>query len=516
MLHVLASRPRVSHTTFALAFCALLYVLGNALHFGSITQYFHAKSGFETTPFVAFMLSGLGLFVAVFMLFAHRWTIKPVAMLLVVTSGAATYFISKYNVAIDSSMVLNTFHTDATEVAQLLSWSMLPYVLLLMVLPTLFIWRTEIVFAPGARYLLGSALVFGISLVLAVGLLYANFNGIHRAGNVSNKNIVYKLVPINVISGSYSAVAKLLRPHLRRDATAERIVSRVARPGDLLVVLAIGESSRRKNFGIYGYTRRDTTPRLREIPGLHLLDANARRGSTIYALREILEKDGVKLPALTSRAGVPTRCLVNYTLYDNCEAVGEMKVGDCAHGGKCYDEDVIPLLQRELSKYKSGYGLLVLHFGGGSHGPLYANRHPPEFLKFGPTCDDADVTSACTEEQLYNSYDNTILYVDHVVAESIRALDEARVPYVFVYLSDHGESLLEDGNLFHGTPPGIPLPREQAEIPLIVKSSVPIEIDPRASYEQPEVFDSVLELLSIESPGFDRSTAFIRKAREAQ
>jgi lipid A ethanolaminephosphotransferase len=516
MIQVLAARPRASHVTFALVFCVLLYVISNALHIGRISQWFHAKDGFEVAPFSAYLLAGLFLFIAIFLLLAHRWTIKAVAMLLVITSGAATYFINKYNVAIDSSMVLNTFHTDATEVAQLLSWGMLPYAFFLIALPVLIILRIEISFAPGPRYLLSSTLIFAISLLIAVGLLYANFNGIHRAGNVSNKNIVYKLVPINMIAGSYSAAANSLKPYFRRDNRAAQIASEVTKPGDLLVVLAIGESSRRKNFGIYGYERQDTTPRLRETPGLHLLNANARRGSTIYALREILEKDGVKLPALVARAGVPTRCLVNYTLYDNCDAVGETKVDNCGHDGRCHDEDVIPLLRREAAAYQSGYSFVLLHFGGGSHGPLYGSRHPPEFLKFRPTCDDADVTSNCTEEQLYNSYDNTILYVDHVVAESIRVLEEARVPYVFIYLSDHGESLLEDGNLFHGTPPGIPLPREQAEIPLIVKSSVPIKIGLRASYEQPDVFDSILELLSIRSPGFDRSGAFITKLATTQ
>jgi lipid A ethanolaminephosphotransferase len=202
---------------------------------------------------------------------------------------------------------------------------------------------------------------------------------------------------------------------------------------------------------------------------------------------------------------------VNYTLYDNCAAVGETKAGPCGHGGKCYDEDVLPLLERNLATYESGYRFVVLHFGGGSHGPLYVDRHPPEFRKFEPMCTDADVANKCTLEQLYNSYDNTILYVDHVVAAAIRALDAARVPYVFFYLSDHGESLLENGVLFHGVPPGVSLPAEQAEIPLIVKSSVPLSIVPRAAYGQPDVFDSVLDLFTIQAAGFDRAGSFLRK-----
>ena len=98
-----------------------------------------------------------------------------------------------------------------------------------------------------------------------------------------------------------------------------------------------------------------------------------------------------------------------------------------------------------------------------------------------------------------------------MVSQAIDALDKSGVPYVFIYLSDHGESLLEDGKLFHGVPPGVSLPAEQADIPLIVKSSVPIAIDKRAVYQQPDVFDSVLNLFSIEAGPFDLEGSFIAR-----
>ena len=127
-------------------------------------------------------------------------------------------------------------------------------------------------------------------------------------------------------------------------------------------------------------------------------------------------------------------------------------------------------------------------------------------------CTDADVANKCSLEQIYNSYDNSILYVDHVLGQVIQTLEQSRVPYVFIYLSDHGESLMENGVMFHGVPPGMALPAEQAQIPLIVKSSVPIAIVGRAEYRQPDVYDTVLDLFSIQSRTFDRSGSFIKKA----
>jgi lipid A ethanolaminephosphotransferase len=504
-------RFQTSHLGFSLGFPAALYIACNALNLDKLARWFRDADGLDLLALSAYLFGGLCLFVAVFVLFAHRRIIKPFAVMLIIVSAIATYFISKYNVAIDSSMILNAVHTDSTEVEQLLSLQMIPYGIFLLALPLAIVWVTDITFQQGARYLLSSLALFVGALAVGVGALYLNFNAISRAGNISNKYIVYSLVPINLIQSSISATQKTLRPYLRSTRASEALSVRVAAPDDLVVVLAIGESSRRKNFSLYGYDRRDTNPVLRGMDGLHLLEGVAKRGSTLIALPEILEKQGIKLPTAVAKAGVPTACYVNYTLYDNCADVGEVKVSHCGHGGKCYDEDVIPLLQENLRKYSAGYEFVILHLGGGSHGPAYGDRHPPEFLRFEPRCTDADVANRCTVEQIFNSYDNTILYVDHVVGQIIQTLDRSRVRYVFIYLSDHGESLLEGGYLFHGMPPGMALPAEQAEIPLIVKASIPISIVEREQYLQPEVFDTVLDLFTIESPTFDKAVSFIRK-----
>lgn len=500
----MTTKLHLSHARFSILFSALLYIVCNAINIGALAKWFTSY-----WALAAYLVAGLCLLIVFVLLFAHRWTLKPVAILLVVLSAAVTYFIAKYNVAIDSSMVLNTMHTDPTEVGQLLSLRMLPYVLFLIAVPALIIFYVRIDFAPSWKYLVTSLQVMGLALLIALSCLYAQYNAILLAGNISKKYTVYSLVPINIISSSASAISKQLRPYFAKSAVP--ITGQIAATENLVVVLAIGESSRRQNFSVYGYNRRNTTPVLQSTSGLHLLNGLASRGSTIYALPRILEKNGIKLTALTSKLGVPTSCLVNYTLYDNCSAVGEVKATECGHGGKCYDEDVVPLLEQELGRYASGYKFVVLHLGGGSHGPVYSDRYPAEFQQFQPMCTDADVANQCTLEQLFNSYDNTILYVDHVVGKVIGTLDQSKLPYVFLYLSDHGESLMEDGRMFHGMPPGIALPPEQAQIPLIVKSSVPISIKQRDEYPQEAVFDTIVDLFSIRTPLLGSEAAFIHK-----
>ncbi|MFT5217892.1 MAG: lipid A ethanolaminephosphotransferase [Planctomycetota bacterium] len=503
-------KPTVSHTSFSILFITVLFVFSNLINMDKLTIWFHRADAIDYSGLGAYLIFALGICIATFILIAHRWTIKPAAILLVVMSAMATYFIAKYNVAVDRSMIMNTIHTDVSEVTGLLSIQMIPYFLFLVLLPVLIIVKVNISFSRPLKYLSASLILFIISLSLATGMLYLQYNSIHRAGNLSNKYIIHSLVPLNIMVSSASGIHRSIQAYNRRHKKPVVITGRVTEPGNLVVVLVIGESSRQKSFSLYGYDGQETNPVLSKIPGLTTLNGIARVGSTLLALPEILEKKEVKLPAITSKLGIDTACYVNYTLYDNCDAVGEIKVSDCAHEGKCYDEDVIPLLEKNLESYVSGYRMVVLHLGGGSHGPKYRDRYPPEFQRFNPQCLEADLVNYCSIEQIYNSYDNTILYVDYVLGKIIGKLDASKAPYVFIYLSDHGESLLENDRIFHGMPPGIPLPAEQAQVPLIVKSSIPISIVQRDEYSQQSVYDTVLALFSIETDILDKDSVFLK------
>jgi len=509
-LNLRRARFRISHAAFSVALPALIFAACNAPNIDRLARWFGGPDRLDYVALSAYLLAGLCLFIAFFTVLAHRWSIKPAAIVLAVASALAAYFIAKYDIAFDSSMMRNVAHTDATEVRQLLSSQMLPWLAVLAGLPIVAVLCTDITFRPAGRYLLASAAVFAGAVTIALVSVYLNYHPIHRAGNISRKYIVHSLVPVNFLVGGISAVYGWVRPLIDYRPADTAIAGHVESPGHLVVVLAIGESSRRRNFSLYGYRRQETNPVLRTIDGLHLLHGIADRGSTLNALPKILEKKGVKLPALVAKFGIPTACYVNYSLYDNCEPIGEIAAGPCGHGGKCYDEDVIPLLAANIVDYESGQRFIVLHLGGGSHGPLYQDRHPPEFRRLQPACNDADVVNQCTLQELHNAYDNTIVYLDHVLGRMLYTLERSGAPYVFIYLSDHGESLMEGGRLFHGMPPGIPLPPEQAEIPLIVKSSVPISIVERAVYRQQDVFDTVVDLFGIRTVAFDRAGSFIK------
>ena len=159
---------------------------------------------------------------------------------------------------------------------------------------------------------------------------------------------------------------------------------------------------------------------------------------------------------------------------------------------------------------KRSFSLLYFY---STHYPYDQYEEVPQ--KHSPTFVGEDYTwlhyDSHLKPMMWNRYLNTIAYVDFVLGEVLARLERSGVPYVFIYLSDHGESLMEEGRMFHGMPPGMSLPPEQAEVPLIVKASVPIQVVERDHYPQQDVFDTVLDLLSIESTVSDRRRSFVKR-----
>ena len=180
-------------------------------------------------------------------------------------------------------MIRNAIHTDPTEVGQLMTWQMVPYLAVLIVVPVLAIVRADITFAPSGRYLWGSLKLLGIALGAALLLLFSEYQAIFRAGNVSNKYIVYMLVPINIISSSINVATKAVKPWFQTSQRDIVVDAKVTPSGNLVVVLAVGESSRRKNFSLYGYTRRETNPELQDDQ--RSASARRRRDARVDAVR---------------------------------------------------------------------------------------------------------------------------------------------------------------------------------------------------------------------------------------
>ena len=102
---------------------------------------------------------------------------------------------------------------------------------------------------------------------------------------------------------------------------------------------------------------------------------------------------------------------------------------------------------------------------------------------------------------MLNAYDNSIIYTDyliHSVISLLRSMPDRRS--CVLYISDHGESLGENGLYMHGVPQAI-APKTHTEIPFLVWTcDTTMHIKQPQTVEQYCIYHSVLHFLGIDSP----------------
>ena len=229
----------------------------------------------------------------------------------------------------------------------------------------------------------------------------------------------------------------------------------------LTVVFVIGEALRADHMSLNGY-KRNTNPRLSvrknivSFPFIFSEYTNTNR-----SLPHILTRaDSVNTErAFNETSFVPLfkACGYNSTWISNQDPavtyVGFMNECDtiiyCHPEKSVYnynnwlDEDLLPLTNNVLEK-KSPRNLIVLHTIG-SHW-YYNNHFSKPFETFKPVT-SSRVIAQCTPEEIINSYDNTVVYTDCFLDMLIQQLEEKNA--VLIYLSDHGETLGENGTWLH-------------------------------------------------------------------
>jgi len=93
----------------------------------------------------------------------------------------------------------------------------------------------------------------------------------------------------------------------------------------------------------------------------------------------------------------------------------------------------------------------------GSHRE-YFSRYPEDHAVYKP-----DMGGSL--EAIGNAYDNTVLYLDKFIDALATKLNDKNA--IVIYVSDHGESLGENGVFLHGAPFNN-APKEQTNVPMIV------------------------------------------------
>jgi len=409
---------------------------------------------------------------------------RPLLALLITITAFATYYMQRFGVYLDPTMLRNVIGTDPAEAGELLGWGMLPHLLVFGVLPLLLLWRMRVVRQPlGRALLLRLATMVGATLVLIAAMLpvFQDFSALMR----NHKAMRYLITPGNLVYSTARALgdgaseAQLARTPVGTDARLD--TSWATRTKPTLLVLAVGETARAASWGLNGY-RRQTTPELAAREVINFPDVKACGTNTetslpcMFAAVGRRDYDERRIRTSESLLHVLNRAGFQVLWRDNqsgckgvCDGLAEERLDDVKRlplcdGSRCLDAALLEGLDT-VARDAQGNLVVVLHMLG-NHGPAYHKRYPEAFRRFTPTCDTGELHQ-CTREQVVNAYDNALLYTDHVLAKTIGFLQSQsqRFDTALVFVSDHGESLGEKGLFLHGVPYAI-APDEQTQVPM--------------------------------------------------
>jgi lipid A ethanolaminephosphotransferase len=325
------------------------------------------------------------------------------------------------------------------------------------------------------------ALAAGL-LIGSVLLVFQDFSALMR----NQKELRYLITPANFVYSSARVLAADTRQAGQSKsivgADAHRAASWAGRTRPTLFVIAVGETARAANWGLSGYVRQ-TTPKLATLDVLNFSDVSACGTSTETSLpcmfsatgRRDYDEDRIRssesLLHVLQRAGFEVLWRDNQSGCKGvCDGLSVQQI-DAAQSpelcadGRCPDDVLLRGLDT-VARDAKGNLVVVLHMLG-NHGPAYFKRYPDAFRRYTPTCDTGELRK-CSQQEIINAYDNALLYTDHFLAATINFLKEreARFDTAMLYVSDHGESLGENGLYLHGLPYAI-APSEQIKVPMV-------------------------------------------------
>ncbi|RTE66191.1 phosphoethanolamine--lipid A transferase [Amphritea opalescens] len=505
--------------------------------------------GVNSIKDLLFMVGLFFFFIAIFNLFltflALPWVLKPVLITLLITSSVATYFMQTYNIMIDKTMIMNMMETDLKESTELFSISLLAYVTLTGVLPALWVWHIQINYGSPLRFLLTKVTTF-TAIILVIGLIAVTFYQDYASLFRNHRYVRDLIVPLNYVYSLQSYAQHFLPKNKREFQTvgSDAHLGLSWQPKaqkKVVTILVVGETARRANFSLYDYERQ-TTPKLSQQNIFSFSDFSSCGTSTAVSLPcmfsnmdrsnydhdqainsdnllDVLQRSGLSVIWEDNNSGCKGVC----NRVENVSIVEDDNPALC-HDGECFDMVLLEKLEQTI-KAADNNVVIVLHQKG-SHGPSYFLRAPEAFRKFSPVC-DTNQLQECSQQEIINAYDNTVLYTDYFLSEVINFLKSRSDQYdaSMLYLSDHGESLGENNLYLHGVPYML-APKEQTEIPFIFwmddgfanRFSINkhcIDGKRKDHFSHDNLFDSMLGLLDVQTKAYRQDMDIFSSCRSS-
>lgn len=415
-------------------------------------------------------------------LLSYRYTLKIVLILLVMMAAITSYFTDTYGTVYDTAMLQNALQTDRAETADLLNFGFIIRVVLLGILPSVLIAKTPIYFAKfkinfvqRLGFLLASLLMIALP-VIGFSNAYASFFREHKPlRSYSNPAMpIYAAAKLASIEYKKAATPKDITYHAKDASQTTTSADRKPK----LVVMVVGETVRTDHVSLNGYTK-TTFPQLSKENNLTSFKQVTSCGtSTAYSVPcmfsylgannynpdtanyhenslDTLHRLGINILWRDNNSdskGVMDK--LPAALYQNYKTTDTNQQCDNAYQ-ECRDVGMLIGLDAYVAQtaQNSNKDVLIVLHQMGNHGPAYYKRYDKKFEQFTPVCQNNDLAK-CDISHVVNAYDNALLATDDFLKQVIDWLKTHEDGYdvTMLYVSDHGESLGENGIYLHGMP----------------------------------------------------------------
>lgn len=530
-------RPQIGSVTLAVV--GAIYLIA----FTNRTFVTRAYSYFDNHLALAAFAFGLTcLFAAFTIAVSIKYLLKPVLILMIFSAASASWFMDRFGTIIDVDMIRNAVQTTPSEAGHLITPAYLLHMTLFGLMPALLVCWVRVEyrnFFSKVKWNLAAI----IPLVL-VGLAC----GVSSARSIASVTRLHKdlILTLNPFLPIGSAVAFTLASEADKNivgqplGTDAKTAFSLASGRPRVLVIVTGETARAENFSLGGYGR-ETNPELGKRDITYFPETSScgtatavsvpcmfsnltRRGYSHRAglanenLLDVLGHAGVNTEWWDNNTG--SKGVADRTIYRSFSDANDPRY---CKDHECLDDGMVDELGGWLSKV-NGDSVLVLHQLG-SHGPAYYQRYTPEFARFMPECRTGEL-GTCDRQAVVNAYDNSILYTDHILASVIDILKahEDKIAPTMIYMSDHGESLGENGLYLHGAP-YIIAPSQQTHVPFVLwqgaemkaaidTSCLSKRADNEASHD--DLFHTALGIMAVKTSVYKGDLDVLSKCRKPE
>ncbi len=154
-----ARRPALTSTRLTV-FAGLFFAIGaNAPFLSAVLAGRDPWLPASWTFTLAMLVALAAVHVLLLSLVVARPLAKPLLALLIVATAFATYYMQRFGIYLDPTMLRNVLKTDPAEAGELFGWGMLPHLLLFAGLPLLVLWRVQLDRQPWGRAMAWRVLV---------------------------------------------------------------------------------------------------------------------------------------------------------------------------------------------------------------------------------------------------------------------------------------------------------------------------------------------------------------------